>query len=76
MEPEVTEFLKKISYTIGLFILWMILNVVFGIQLQWGYIFNNAIGVGNIIYYIFLAGSLAGLFYVIYKMWRNYKMPL
>jgi hypothetical protein len=75
MEPEVVEFLKKISYTIGLFLLWMILNIIFGIKLQWAYIFDDKIALKNIIFYTACLASFIGTIFLVFKMWRNFKVP-
>jgi membrane protein YdbS with pleckstrin-like domain len=75
MEPEVAEFLKKISYTIGLVIAWLVFNVVFGIKLYWGHIINGSISFGNIFYYLVAVISLLFIIRTIYKWWANFKLP-
>jgi hypothetical protein len=73
LEPEVQDFLKRIvsSLFIGLF--WLIVNMTLGIY--FGLLFvGRSISIGNIIFYIFLLGSLSLLIRFYYKTWKK-KFP-
>jgi len=70
MEPQLLQFLNRIMRTIGLGVLWMIVNSTIG--LMWGYAYvGNHWQLGNMVYYIFLLLSLIGLLYILYKIWRH-----
>jgi hypothetical protein len=70
MEPQLLQFLNRIMRTIGLGVLWMILNSSLGIM--WGYAYvESAWQISNIIFYIFLVTSFLGLLYVLYRIWRH-----
>jgi hypothetical protein len=73
MEPEVKDFLKKVLQSVFIGLLWMIVNMTTGIF--FGLLFiNDKISIGNIIYYLFLVISLAGLIWFYYRTWKN-KFP-
>jgi len=68
MEPEIMLYLNRIMNSIGIFFLWLTLNSTLGIM--WGYAFiEKHWQLGNILFYIFLLTSLAGLLLVLYKIW-------
>lgn len=68
MEPEIMIYLNRIMNSIGIFFLWLTLNSTLGIM--WGYAFIEKYWqLGNILFYIFLLTSLAGLLFVLYKIW-------
>ena len=70
MEPQLLQFLNRIMRTIGLGLLWMILNSSLGIM--WGYAYIESIWkLSNILFYIFLLLSFIGLLFVLYKIWRH-----
>lgn len=73
VEPEVKDFLKKIVWSIFLGLFWLILNMILGIYL--GYLFiEGQIGIGNILFYIFLSASLIFLIRFYYLTWKK-KFP-
>jgi hypothetical protein len=74
MEPEVRIFLQKVSSTLGLSLIWMMINLTFGIYYKWGYVYDKVDTI-NIIFYIFLLLSFLFLVWYIFKTWRNYKDP-
>ncbi len=70
MEPQLLQFLNRIVRTIGLTVLWMIVNSSIG--LMWGYAYvGNHWKLSNMVFYIFLLLSLAGLLYILYQIWRH-----
>lgn len=73
MEDDVKDFLKRIVWTVSLGFLW--LTVTFGIG---GYnqllVPEHTITIGNIIFYIWSAVSLAALIYINYRIWKK-KFP-
>ncbi|MCE3283366.1 MAG: hypothetical protein K0Q66_2103 [Chitinophagaceae bacterium] len=70
MEPEVKAFLLRIVKSLSFAILWMMLNMTFGIFFDLGYI-HSTITIGNILYYIFLVGSFSVLLWYLLKLWKE-----
>jgi hypothetical protein len=73
MEPEVKDFLKKVIQSVFLGLLWMMVNMIAGIFFGLMFI-NDRVSAGNIIFYIFLTLSLAGLLFFYYRTWKK-KFP-
>ena len=73
MEPEASDFLKRIVLSISLGLVWLILNMTIGIYLGWLFV-KGRVGIGNIIYYCFFAGSLLLLIRFYIRTWRK-KFP-
>jgi ABC-type glycerol-3-phosphate transport system permease component len=68
MDPEVLAFLNRISRSIGIALVIMVLNSTLGIM--WGYAFvEDHWKWSNTLFYIFAITSLFGLFYALYKIW-------
>ncbi len=70
MEPEVAAFLKRILTTIGIVLFWMGVNSTFGIMLGYAYI-EGKVGLGNIIFYIWLIASIPLLIWYLIKLWKE-----
>ena len=70
IEPEVKDFLKRVMQTVSTGMLFLLVHMTFGLYLNWGFYENN-IKLGNVIYYLFFAGSFAGLIYYYYKLWKD-----
>jgi FtsH-binding integral membrane protein len=73
MEDEVKDFLKRIVWSISLGLLWLITNLSIG---AYNHLLvpEHGLTIGQIIFYIWMAGSLAGLIYLQYRIW-NKKFP-
>ena len=70
MEPEIREFFRRLSTSIGLFIIWMVINMVIGIKLGCAF-FNDKIYWYNILFYTWAVLSFAGLIFFLIKMWKK-----
>ncbi|MEO8711083.1 MAG: hypothetical protein ABI405_03115 [Parafilimonas sp.] len=70
MEPEVREFFRRISLSIGLFIVWVMVNVIIGVKLGYAF-FEDKIDWGNIVFYIWVIGSLAALIWGCMQIWKK-----
>jgi hypothetical protein len=70
MEPEVRAFLVKIVKSLSFALLWMMLNMTFGIFFELGFI-HSTITLANILYYVFLLGSFAALLWYLLKIWKE-----
>jgi hypothetical protein len=71
MEPEVREFLKRISLSILAGLTWLFVNITVGIFAGWLF-FDTTPTTGNIIFYTWLAGSLIGLILIYMRIWKNH----
>jgi ABC-type glycerol-3-phosphate transport system permease component len=68
MDPEVLAFLNRISRSIGIALVIMVLNSTIGIM--WGYAYvEDHWKWSNTFFYIFASISLVTLFYTLYKIW-------
>jgi hypothetical protein len=70
MEPEVREFLQRISLSLGIGILWLILNSTFGIMLDYAFVYDH-ISTGNTIFYIWFFASLLFMIGLYRKLWKG-----
>lgn len=70
MEPEVKAFLARIVKSLSMALLWMLVNMTFGIFLNYGFI-SGSISVGNIIFYVFCLSSLTALVWYLLKIWKE-----
>ncbi len=72
MEDDTRNFLILIMQTVSSIILWLMVNIFFGLYLQYG-MFTTSPNLVNIIYYcIFIAGSIT-LFLFFRKKWKALK---
>jgi ABC-type thiamin/hydroxymethylpyrimidine transport system permease subunit len=70
MEPEVAEFLKRVSYSIGIAFVWLGITCIAGIKGDNAFV-GDHISIGNILFYIWFIASLVGLFFIYKKLWRR-----
>ncbi|MBA2248833.1 MAG: hypothetical protein H0W12_01420 [Chitinophagaceae bacterium] len=69
MEPEVRNFLAKITISLSVSVLWMLINSTFGIFFKYAF-FEDKPTIGNYIFYIWFVISLGWLIYYLYKKWK------
>jgi hypothetical protein len=70
MEPEIREFFRRLSLSIGLCIVWMAINLVIGVKLGYAF-FEDNIQAGNIVFYIWLVLSFIGLIWLYKRIWKD-----
>jgi hypothetical protein len=70
MEPDASAFLVRIIKSISMTILWMLVNMTFGVFFDYGFV-HSSLTLGNIIFYIFFVGSFAGLIWYLLKVWKQ-----
>ncbi len=70
MEPEIKEFLQKVSLTILYTILWLSLHMIIGVKFNWAF-FNESVQIGNLIYYFFLLITTTIFIKLMYKIWKK-----
>jgi hypothetical protein len=69
MEDETREFLVRIINTIAIILLWMMLNVFFGIYKNYAF-FDTAPNWKNYLFYIFSIISLVMLIIHLRRKWK------
>jgi len=69
MEPEVREFLARISQTIGVVVLWMFINSTVGIMFDLAFVHDH-ITVGNIIFYLWFIASIVLMVWLLRRLWK------
>lgn len=70
MEPKILTYLKRIIKTLVVGLVWMAINVRFGIMDNYAF-FENKISTGNIVFYVWFLISLSFIVYYIYKTWKE-----
>ena len=73
MEPEIRDFLKRVLLSISLGLCWTLFNMTTGIYLGWMFV-KDRVRPGNILFYIFFAGSLLLLIRFYVRTWKK-KFP-
>ena len=73
MEPDVKDFLKRIVWTVSSGFLWLTITIGIGAYNDL-LVPNPKITIGNIIFYIWGAGTLAALLYLYSRIWKK-KFP-
>ncbi|THU36836.1 hypothetical protein FAM09_17880 [Niastella caeni] len=73
MEDDVKDFLKRIVWSVFLGFLWLTTTLGIGTYNDL-LVPNPSISIGNIIFYIWMASSLAALIYINYRIWKK-KFP-
>ena len=70
MEPGIREFFKRIVTSLSLLILWMIINLTFGIKYSYAF-FETKIYWYNIVFYVWLVLSTVAFIWVCIKTWKK-----
>ena len=72
MDPDIKAFLLLIVNSLSMGILWMFVNMTFGIYFGFAF-FENTPTIGNFIYWIFLIISFIFLIRYYKKKWKGWK---
>jgi hypothetical protein len=70
MEDETKDFLVRIIQTIAWVLIWMLLNVYLGIYKDYAFFDKYPTWIN----YLFYAGSLISLFFVLRYLWKKWKL--
>jgi hypothetical protein len=70
MEPEVRDFLMRISLSIGAALLWLFINVTIGIFGGWLFFYETP-RLGNYVFYVWLLMSVVLLVWVYRRLWKK-----
>jgi Mg2+ and Co2+ transporter CorA len=69
MEPEVKDFLSKISTSLSVGLLWLLINTTIGIGFNFAF-FEDKPSIGNYIFYAWFLISLYLLIVFYRKKWK------
>ena len=70
MDPLLLQYLNRIMRTIALVVVWMSINVAFGIM--WGYAFmKEHWHLSNTLFYLYLLISFIGVVLLLYRIWKK-----
>jgi hypothetical protein len=70
MEPEVLMFLKRVALSIFLAFCWLVMNTIIGVKFDLAVV-EDHVTVGNVLYYIWLIGSLILLLFFFFRLWKQ-----
>lgn len=70
MEPEIKEFFRRLSASIGLCVAWMAINAVIGIKYSYAF-FEDSIHWSNIVFYVWAVISFIALIFLYKKIWAK-----
>ena len=70
MEPEIRDFLKTVLKTISAGMLFLIFHMTVGLYFNWAF-YEDRIRIGNIVYYLILAGSFLYMLFYLYNIWKG-----
>ena len=70
MEPEVIEFLKRVTLSIFLAFLWLAINTTIGIKFNLAFV-EEKVTIGNVFFYIWLVTSFILLLFFFIRLWRE-----
>jgi hypothetical protein len=74
MDPDVRFFLMTIVQSISMVMLWMLLNMTFGIYYGFAF-FDDGATLGNYIYYPLMVISFVFLIRYLKNKWKGWKEP-
>lgn len=70
MEPEIRSFLIRIMKSLSMGLLWMFINLLFGVKM--GFLFlDGKVSVWNYVYYVGLVISFVALIWYIKITWKD-----
>ncbi len=69
MEPDIKKYLAKLLNSMSVVLLWLLINALSGIYLEWAF-FDERISLVNIIFYVWFLASFVFLIYYLYKKWK------
>jgi len=70
MEPEVRAFLQRISYSLGIGLLWMIINSTAGIMFDLAFV-HGSVSLGNVLFYIWFVASFVFMLWLYVRLWKK-----
>ena len=69
MEPDIKKYLAKLLNSMSIVLLWLLINAMLGIYLEWAF-FDDGISRVNIIFYLWFLASFIFVVYYLIKKWK------
>jgi len=70
MDPEVARYFRKILRSLFAFLMWLLINITAGIYFKLAYSENYSSFI-HVVFFVWLAMSLALLLWYLYKIWNK-----
>jgi hypothetical protein len=70
MEPELRKLLNRITFSLSILIVWMLINTTIGIKFKYAF-WDNNFSVHNFLFYGWLLISTALLLLLLKKIWSK-----
>ena len=73
MEPDASDFLKRIVWSVSLVLVYMLILLTAGIYGNW-FFFYDTPTTGNYVFYVWVLLSTVGMVYLLIRLWKK-KFP-
>ena len=73
MEPDASDFLKRIVWSVSLVLVYMLILLTAGIYGNW-FFFYETPTTGNYVFYAWVLLSTVGMVYLLIRLWKK-KFP-
>lgn len=69
-EPDIRDYLRKVLKTVSVGLVFLLFHMTVGIFLNWAF-FEGSMGIGNMVYYLVLVTTLAGMINYLMRVWKK-----
>jgi NADH:ubiquinone oxidoreductase subunit 3 (subunit A) len=69
-EPDIRDYLRKVLKTVSVGLVFLLFHMTVGIFLNWAF-FEGSMGIGNMVYYLVLVTTLAGMINYLIRVWKR-----
>lgn len=69
-EPDIRDYLRKVLKTVSVGLVFLLFHMTVGIFLNWAF-FEGSMGIGNMVYYLVLVTTLAGMINYLMRVWKR-----
>jgi hypothetical protein len=69
-EPDIRDYLRKVLKTVSVGLVFLLFHMTVGIFLNWAF-FEGSMGIGNMVYYLVLLTTLAGMINYLMRVWKK-----
>jgi hypothetical protein len=69
-EPDIRDYLHKVLKTVSVGLVFLLFHMTVGIFLNWAF-FEGSMGIGNMVYYLVLVTTLAGMINYLIRVWKR-----
>jgi hypothetical protein len=69
-EPDIRDYLRKVLKTVSVGLVFLLFHMTVGIFLNWAF-FEGSMAIGNMVYYLVLVTTLAGMINYLIRVWKK-----